>query len=97
MNPKLPLHVSAVHWLGFGIVAGFLVNSLCLLVTGDLPSPWGTYVAMQAITFLSSLAFLVHERQRRAALEAKYQAPAFGQGIETPHRPPADPAADPKS
>ncbi|MFZ4266543.1 hypothetical protein [Streptomyces arboris] len=90
MNPKLPLHVSAVHWLGFGIVAGFLV-------TGDLPSPWGAYVAMQAITFLSSLAFLVHERQRRAALEAKYQAPAFGQGIETPHRPPADPAADPKS
>ncbi|MDX2922889.1 MULTISPECIES: hypothetical protein [Streptomyces] len=94
MTPKLPLHISAVHWLGFGIVAGFFVNSLCLLATGDLPSPWAGYLGALALTLMSSAAFIVHERQRRAALEAKYLAPALGDGIDTPHRPPAD---DPKS
>ncbi|MFI0934651.1 hypothetical protein ACH4RG_23375 [Streptomyces sp. NPDC021019] len=95
MTPKLPLHISAVHFFGFGIVAGFFVNSASLLVTGSLPSPSAAYIGAQAVTLASCVAFVVHERKRRAALEAQYQAPALGEGIDTPHHPPADPADDP--
>ncbi|MGW5930535.1 hypothetical protein ACWF2L_30535 [Streptomyces anulatus] len=97
MPPKHPLHITAVHWIGFGMVAGFFVNSLCLLATGSLPSPSAAFIGAQAVTLASSVAFVVHVRKRRAALEAQYRAPALGEGIDTPHRPPTDPADPTKS
>jgi len=79
--------------LAAGAVAGVAVNLAWLAVTGRSPSLLTSLVATQAVTTVWSLAEALRWQRKWQRVVADYQRPALGEGIEIPHRPPADEAA----
>lgn len=81
------------HFLG-GIAAGAAAAGLWYLVTGSLPSTLTSLITADIAAGLYLVVQFARFRRRWQMVLASYELPALGEGIDTPHRPPADEQQD---
>ncbi|MFD3608992.1 hypothetical protein ACFWXA_13125 [Streptomyces atroolivaceus] len=87
---RAELVVVCLHQVILGALAAAAVHGVWFLATGHSPSMTAAYLASQLVLVVGTVTFAVRERRQRDALTAAYEAPAFGEGFEPPHRPPTD-------
>jgi hypothetical protein len=80
----------AVEGATTALVSGLSVSALWQVGTGRPPSLTVLLIAAEAATTVWSLAQAVDFRRKWQTVQAAYEQPALGEGIEIPHRPPAD-------
>lgn len=81
---------AAVESIASGAAAALVVNVTWVVVSGETPSLLATLVASQVVTSLWGAGQALRFRRKWEQVLTSYNLPALGQGIETPHRPPAD-------
>ncbi|MFB7845487.1 hypothetical protein ACFC34_00425 [Streptomyces sp. NPDC056053] len=86
-----PIAILMLHSALLGALAATAINAVWLVTTGHAASPITTLIVGEAVWIAASTYRALRARQQRKALEAAYQMPAFGDGFEPPHWPPADP------
>ncbi|MGC4947776.1 hypothetical protein ACLQ2N_16465 [Streptomyces sp. DT224] len=79
--------VTGLHQLILGFLAAAAVHGVWYLATGRFPSMTVAYCVSQLVLIVGAVALRARERRQRAALQALYDAPAFGEGFEPPYRP----------
>ncbi|MBD0673928.1 hypothetical protein [Streptomyces sp. CBMA156] len=72
------------------VTGALVVNGVWLVVAGEMPSPMTGLVCAQIVTTAWSLVRAVRFRRKWQAVLDSYNKPALGEGIDIPHRPPAD-------
>lgn len=82
----------ALEGAATGLVSGLAVSALWQMFTGHAPSLLVLLVASEAATTVWGLVQAARFRRKWQTVLAAYQQPALGEGIEIPHRPPADEA-----
>ncbi|WP_157874255.1 hypothetical protein [Streptomyces sp. AcH 505] len=82
---------TAIQSLTAGALSALVVNAAWLLVTGGLPSLQTALITGQMVTTLWALVQAARFQKKWQGVLASYARPAFGEGIDTPHRPPAEP------
>ncbi|MER5694896.1 hypothetical protein ACWDBO_31300 [Streptomyces mirabilis] len=80
----------AVEGAATGLLSGAVVSLVCQLVFGRPPSLLELLVGGQAATTVWSLWQAARFRRRWLNVLDAYGRPALGEGIDIPHRPPAD-------
>lgn len=73
-----------------GVLSALPVVAVWMLATGEAPSPLATVVAAQALGFVWSTGQAARFRRKWQRVLDAYERPALGEGIDIPHRPPAD-------
>ncbi|MEU6340216.1 hypothetical protein ABZ883_04605 [Streptomyces sp. NPDC046977] len=71
-------------------VIGAATAGIWRLRGSDGPSLWAMFAVLEGYGLVKTIALVIHLRRKFKRVVAAYGRPAFGQGIETPHRPPAD-------
>ncbi len=71
-----------------GVAAALLVNATVWIATGELPSLITSLIASQAVTWVWGGVQAYRLNAKWARVIAAYNLPAFGEGVDTPHRPP---------
>jgi hypothetical protein len=82
--------IVAFHSFLSGAVAAALVNAAWFAVTRDFPSVLISIVAADTVAAVWSIGQAARFRRKWQQVLASYELPALGEGIDTPHRPPAD-------
>jgi hypothetical protein len=90
MSSRLQFVQAAVESFLSGAVAGLAVNGAWWLATGSTPSMVTTLIAAEVVTGLWGAGQALHFRRQWQQVLTSYNLPALGQGIDIPHRPPAD-------
>lgn len=85
-----PLAVIALQSILSGVVSGAVVNGVWFLATGDTLSPLASIIAAQCAAWGCAAAHAVRARRQWQTVVDAYNRTALGEGIEIPHRPPAD-------
>ncbi|MEU8902141.1 hypothetical protein [Streptomyces mirabilis] len=80
----------AVEGAVTGLLSGAAASLVCQLVFGRPPSLLELLVAGQAATTVWSLWQAARFRRKWLAVLESYRRPALGEGIDIPHRLPAD-------
>lgn len=86
-----PIAILMLHSALLGGLAAAAINGIWIVATGHAASPMTTLIVGEAVWIAASTYRALRARQQRQALEVAYQMPAFGDGFEPPHRPPANP------
>lgn len=73
-----------------GMAGALLARGIWFVAAGETPSPMTTLVCAQLVTIAWSLIQAIRFRRKWQEVLASYNEPALGEGIEIPHRPPAD-------
>ncbi|MCM2392680.1 hypothetical protein [Streptomyces albipurpureus] len=73
-----------------GMAGALAVTGIWLVAAGETPSPMTGLVCAQIMTTAWSLVQVVRFRRKWQAVLDSYNKPALGEGIDIPHRPPAD-------
>ncbi|KOT57088.1 MULTISPECIES: hypothetical protein [Streptomyces] len=73
-----------------GVAGALVVTSIWLVAAGETPSPMTGLVCAQLVTTAWSLVQAARFRRKWQVVLASYNEPALGEGIDIPHRPPAD-------
>ncbi|MEU7156111.1 hypothetical protein AB0A98_06655 [Streptomyces chrestomyceticus] len=84
-----PLRLLAQAFMS-GVAGALAVTGTWLVAAGETPSPMTSLLCAQLVTTAWSLVQAVRFRRRWQAVLASYNKPALGEGIDIPHRPPAD-------
>jgi len=90
MTPTLNYRKVAAESFAAGVAAGAMVNGLWYLVTGTQPSMLTSLIAADVVAALWAVVRAVRFRRKWKSVLTSYQRPALGEGIDIPHRPPAD-------
>ncbi|BCM70932.1 hypothetical protein EASAB2608_06266 [Streptomyces sp. EAS-AB2608] len=90
MNTRLQFLKVLAGSFASGAVAALAVNAGWWLVTGDIPSLVTTLITSQIVTSGWGAAQALRFHRKWQQVIAAYDRPALGEGIEIPHRPPAD-------
>lgn len=90
MSPRVQFLKSLAGSFGSGAVAAAVVNAGWWLTTGGLPSSLTTLIAAEVVTGVWSAWQALQFYRSWQAVVASYRMPALGEGIEIPHRLPAD-------
>lgn len=90
MTPTLNYLRVAAESTAAGLAAGALVNGLWLLATGSPPSTLTSMIVADVVAALWVAVRAVRFHRKWKSVLASYERPALGEGIEIPHRPPAD-------
>lgn len=90
MAEREPYFATAVTSFLSGVLAAVPVTGAWLLATGEPPSLLVTIIVSQAVAYAWSTGQAIRfQRKWQQVLDA-YERPALGEGIDIPHRPPAD-------
>lgn len=76
-----------------GMAGALVVTGIWLVAAGETPSPMVGLVGLvcaQLVTTAWSLIQAARFRRKRQAVLVSYNKPALSEGIDIPHRPPAD-------
>ncbi|MBL1115361.1 hypothetical protein JK364_23610 [Streptomyces sp. 110] len=73
-----------------GVAGALVVTGIWRVAAGETPSPMTGLVCAQLVTTAWSLVQAARFRRKWQAVLASYNEPALGEGIDIPHRPPAD-------
>ncbi|MEW1548357.1 hypothetical protein [Streptomyces tsukubensis] len=87
---RFPLLRLLTHAFLSGMAGALVVSGIWLVAAGETPSPTTTLVGAQIVTIAWTLVQAARFRRKWQAVLASYSEPALGEGIDTPHRPPAD-------
>ncbi|MFE0800130.1 hypothetical protein [Streptomyces sp. NPDC058812] len=90
MTARTDFLKAAVESFAAGAAAGLVVNAVWFAATGETPSLLTTVIGAQVVTCLWGGMQALRFRRKWQRVLASYNQPALGQGIEIPHRPPAD-------
>jgi hypothetical protein len=90
VNTRLQFLKAAAQSLAAGFAAGLVTNALWFAATGHTPSLLVGLLAADAVTAVYGAAQAIRFRRKWQQVLASYNLPALGEGIEIPHRPPAD-------
>lgn len=90
MNTRLQFLKAAVQSVAAGFAAGLVANALWLTFTGHTPSLLVSLLAADVVTALYGAGQAIRFHRKWQQVLASYNQPALGEGIEIPHRPPAD-------
>ncbi|MFJ5071275.1 hypothetical protein ACIQC7_33140 [Kitasatospora sp. NPDC088556] len=84
-----PLRLLAQAFLS-GVAGTLAVTGIWFAAAGETPSPMTGLVCAQIMTTAWSLVQAVRFRRKWQAVLDSYNKPALGEGVDIPHRPPAD-------
>ncbi|NEA20743.1 hypothetical protein [Streptomyces halstedii] len=73
-----------------GMAGALAVTGIWFVAAGETPSPVASLVCAQIMTTSWSLVQAARFRRKWQAVLDSYNKPALGEGIDIPHRPPAD-------
>ncbi|MEW1629690.1 hypothetical protein AB0387_20170 [Streptomyces sp. NPDC089173] len=73
-----------------GMAGALVVTGIWFVAAGETPSPMASLVCAQFVTTAWSLFQAARFRRKWQAVLASYNKPALGEGLDIPHRPPAD-------
>ncbi|MFF8902606.1 hypothetical protein ACF082_34630 [Streptomyces lydicus] len=73
-----------------GMAGALVVTGIWLVAAGETPSPMASLVCAQLVTTAWSVIQAARFRRKWQAVLVSYNKPALGEGIDIPHRPPAD-------
>jgi hypothetical protein len=90
MSARPSYLVIAFHSFLAGAVAAALVNAVWYVVTGSFPSVLVSIVAADTVVAAWSIVQAARFRRKWQAVVDAYERPALGEGIDIPHRPPAE-------
>lgn len=82
--------IVAFHSFLIGAVTAAIVNAAWYLATDSLPSVLASIVAADTAVAVWSIVHAARLRRKWQAVLDAYERPALGEGIDIPHRPPAD-------
>ncbi|MFF7837617.1 hypothetical protein ACFZC6_02090 [Streptomyces ossamyceticus] len=94
MNARPPYLLIAFHSFLAGAVAAALVNAIWFVTTGGFPSVLVSIVAADTVVAAWSIGQAARFRRKWQTVLDAYERPALGEGIDIPHRPPADDEGD---
>ncbi|MFJ8049868.1 hypothetical protein [Streptomyces luteogriseus] len=90
MSARRQFLVVALHSFLAGAIAGATMNAVWFLATGELPSVVTTVIAADIVTAGWGAVQALRFRRKWQAVLDSYNQPALGEGIDIPHRPPAE-------
>lgn len=90
MSARAQVLKAAVESFTSGVAAAAAVNAVWWLAVRDLPSLVTSLICSQVVTWAWGGVQVYRLNRRWQAVLASYDLPALGEGIDTPHRPPAD-------
>ncbi|MYR55244.1 hypothetical protein GTY54_02945 [Streptomyces sp. SID625] len=73
-----------------GMAGALVVTGIWLVAAGTTPSPLMSLVCAQIVAIAWSLVLAARFRRKWQAVLTSYSKPGLGEGIDVPHRPPAD-------
>ncbi|MFF8914203.1 hypothetical protein ACF08M_12965 [Streptomyces sp. NPDC015032] len=87
---RFPVLRLLAHALLSGMAGALVVTAIWLVATGSTPSLMMCVVCGQIVIISWLLVQAARFRRKWQAVLASYNKPALGEGIDIPHRPPAD-------
>lgn len=90
MSTRTQFLKAAAQSFAAGATTGLFVNAVWFVATGQTPSLLTAVIAAQIVTSLWGAGQAIRFRRKWQRVLASYQRPALGEGVDTPHRPPAD-------
>jgi hypothetical protein len=90
MSTRPAYLIVAFHSFLAGAATAAIVNAAWYLATGSLPSLLVSIVAADTAVAVWSIVHTARYRRKWQTVLDAYERPALGEGIDIPHRPPAD-------
>lgn len=90
MNARPPYLIIAFHSFLAGALAALAVNAVWYVAAGGFPSVLVSILAADTAVAVWSITQAAHFRRKWQTVLDAYERPALGEGIDIPHRPPAD-------
>ncbi|MBK3582253.1 hypothetical protein JHN49_00415 [Streptomyces sp. MBT57] len=87
---RFPLFRLLAQALLSGMAGALVVTGIWFMAAGETPSPMTSLVCAQLMTTAWSLFQAARFRRKWQAVLVSYNKPALGEGIDIPHRLPAD-------
>ena len=90
MSARPAYLIIAFHSFLAGAVAAAAVNAIWYAASGGFPSVLVTIVAADTVVAGWAVGHAARFRRKWQTVLDAYERPALGEGIDIPHRPPAD-------